>query len=341
MATLGERERDLATAERALAALTDEIDRTGQRHAAATARLNQRLAVLRDNERQAAELTRAVMRADGQRARLQEAIAGAEASLVDKQTALAAAAVEVADAERTLSHRGAEIARTTARLQEAQTRLAELDGEVDHALLAKAAGELSGRRDALTKDVAALDEEIQRKGPLAESAVTLATRVAELEDQLLRLTREREQAAAAVRDAHHQLDLVEADRDLAEREHARLVEQVNALDARKADTEGKLASLDAEVNQKESVFATLEVLKKEQGFLRQLIGAMVDDGSAAHERIRALRQESETLLAQQLELEKDLIGKQTEVQLLDKAIVAKNRSLEDKDPPDVSNARSF
>jgi hypothetical protein len=34
------------------------------------------------------------------------------------------------------------------------------------------------------------------------------------------------------------------------------------------------------------------------------------------------------------------MGKQTEVQLLDKEIVAKNRSLEEKEP-DVSNARSF
>jgi chromosome segregation ATPase len=215
-----------------------------------------------------------------------------------------------------------------------------LEGQVDHTLLAKTTGELSGRRDALAKEVAALDEEIEQKGPLAASATTLSTRVAELEDQLLRLTREREQAAAAVRDARHQLDLVQADRAVAEREHARLTKQVNALDARKAETEGALASLSAEVRQQDSVFATLEVLKKEQGFLRELIGAMLDDGSSARERIRELRQESEALLAQQLELEKDLFGKQTEIQLLDKEIVAKNRSLEEKEP-DVSNARSF
>jgi hypothetical protein len=67
---------------------------------------------------------------------------------------------------------------------------------------------------------------------------------------------------------------------------------------------------------------------------------MLDDGSAARDRIRDLRQESESLLAQQLELEKELIGKQTEIQMLDKAIVAKSRSLEVKEP-DVSNARSF
>jgi predicted nucleic acid-binding Zn-ribbon protein len=82
------------------------------------------------------------------------------------------------------------------------------------------------------------------------------------------------------------------------------------------------------------------VLKKEQGFLRELIGAMLDDGSTARDRIRDLRQESEALLAQQLELEKQLVGKQTEIQMLDKAIVAKSRSLEGKEP-DVSNARAF
>jgi chromosome segregation ATPase len=320
--------------------LADEVGQTEQRHAAATAQLNHRLAVLRDSERQAVGLARAVTRADGRLARLQEAAAGAQASLVERQIALAAAAVGLADAERTLSHRGAEIARTTARLEEAQTRLAGLEGQVDHALLAKETGELSGRHDALTKQVAALDEEIERKGPLAESALTLGKRVAELEDQLLRLTREREQAAAAVRDAQNQLDRIAADRAVAEREHARLIEQASELDGRRAATEATLASLNAEVRQQDSVFATLEVLKKEQGFLRELIGAMVDDGSAARERIRELRQESETLLAQQLELEKELAGKQTEIQMLDKAIVAKSQSLKEGEP-DVSNARSF
>ena len=339
MGVLGERDRDLAAADHALSALTARIDQTERRHASATAQLNQRLAVLRDHERQAAELTRVVMHAGGQLARLKEAAAAAQANLLNQQTALAAAEVNLADAQRTLSHHGVEIARTTVRLEEAQTRLASLEGQVDHTLLAKATGELSGRRDALTKEVAALDEEIEQKGPLAASATTLGTRVAELEDQLLRLTREREQAAAAVRDARHQLDLVQADRTVAEREHTRLTKQVNALDARKEETEGALASLSAEVRQQDSVFATLEVLKKEQGFLRELIGAMLDDGTTARERIRELRQESETLLAQQLELEKDLIGKQTEIQLLDKEIVAKNRSLEKE--PDVSNARSF
>ena len=68
--------------------------------------------------------------------------------------------------------------------------------------------------------------------------MTLNTRVAELEDQLLRLTREREQAAAAVREAERELELVNADRDQAEREHARLAEAMDELGARKAETEG-------------------------------------------------------------------------------------------------------
>ena len=92
------------------------------------------------------------------------------------------------------------------------------------------------------QEVAALDQEIERKGPLAESALTLSARVAELEDQLLRLTREREQAAAAVRDAQRELELVEADRALVEREHARLVERVDELGARKAETEAARAA---------------------------------------------------------------------------------------------------
>jgi chromosome segregation ATPase len=341
MGVLGERDRDLAAANQRLAALADEIAATAQRHAAATAQLNRRLAVLRDHEREAAELARAVMSTEGRLARLQEAVAGAEANLVDKQTALAAAEVELADAERSLSQRGAEFARATAHVEGARAQLAELEGQVDHALLAKETGELGARRDALVQEVASLDQEIERKGPLAESALTLSTRVPELEDQLLRLAREREQAASAVRDAQRELQQVEAERDRAGREHARLLEQVDELDARKAATETALASLNADVRHQESVFATLEVLKKEQGFLRELIGAMLDDGSAARDRIRDLRQESDSLLAQQLELEKQLIGKQTEIQMLDKAIVAKSRSLEEKEEPDVSNARSF
>jgi chromosome segregation protein len=340
MTVLGARDRDLTAANQALAALTQRIADAEQRHDAATAQLNQRLALLGAHERRAAELQRAVMHADGGLARLQQAAAAAETDLAERQTVLAAAEVELADAERKLSHRGTAITEATARLERAQARLAELEGQVDHALLARDAGELSARRDALAQEVAALDQEIARKGPLAESAMTLNTRVAELEDQLLRLTREREQAAAAVREAERALELVQADRDLAEREHARLLEVVDALGARKAETEAALASLNAEVRHQDSVFATLEVLKKEQGFLRELIGTMLDDGSTERDRIRNLRQESEALFAQQLELEKQLIGKQTEIQVLDKAIMAKSQALEEE-KPGVSSARAF
>jgi chromosome segregation ATPase len=340
MSVLGERDRDLTAANQALAVLAQQIVDAEQHNAVVTARLNQRLVLLGAHERQGAELARAVMHADGKLARLQQAAVGAEAHLVKRQTALAAAEVELANAVRMLSQRGVAIAQATARLEQAQTQLAELDGQIDHALLAKEAGELNERRDALAQEVAALDQEIERKGPLAESAMTLNTRVAELEDQLLRLTREREQAAAAMREAERELELVNADRDLAAREHARLVEALDELGARKSETEGALASLSADVRHQESVFATLEVLKKEQGFLRELIGAMLDDGSTARDRVRDLRQESEALLAQQLELEKQLIGKQTEIQMLDKAIMTKSQALEEE-KPGVSSARAF
>lgn len=342
MSVLAARDRDIVSANQQLASLTQRITEAEQRYAEAADQLNRRLALLRDHERAAAELARDVMHANGELARLQEAAANAEADLTQKRTALAAAEVALADADRSLSQRNTQIAQVTTRLEQAEAQLADLQGQVDHALLAKETGELSARRDALVQEVAALDEEIERKGPLAESAMTLSTRVAELEDQLLRLTRDREQAAAAVREAERELEMVRAERDLAERDHARLLEAVDALDARKTETEATLASLNAEVRHQESVLATLEVLKKEQGFLRELIGSMIDDGSATRDRIRTLRQESEALLAQQLELEKQLIGKQTEIQMLDKAIMAKSQTLdEDDEKPGVSSARAF
>jgi chromosome segregation ATPase len=130
-----------------------------------------------------------------------------------------------------------------------------------------------------------------------------------------------------------------AERDQATDEHARLVAQADDLNARRAEAEAELASLTAEVRHQDSVFATLDVLKKEQGFLRELIGSMLDEGGVARDRVRQLRQESETLVAQQLELEKQLIGKQAEIDILDKAIVAKSEGLERE--PGVSDARSF
>jgi chromosome segregation ATPase len=339
MAVLGERDRDLASANGALAEVDRRIAQAEQDWTEVTARLNRRMAVLRDREQEAVVLARAVQAADGRVARLEDQVAGAEAELIDRQTALAVVGVELAQAERTFAHQDAEVAKASEQARMAQAQLAELRGRVDHALLAEEVAELSGRLEALTREVAALDQEIERKGPLAESAMTLNTRVAELEDQLLRLTREREQSAAAVRQAQRELELATAGRDQAADEHAGLVEQVAALDARKEQTEADLARLNAEVRHQNSVFATLEVLKKEQGFLRQLIGSMVDEGSVAHDRVRELRQESEALVAQQLDLEKQLIGKQAEIDVLEKAIATKSQSLEQE--PSVRDARAF
>jgi chromosome segregation ATPase len=129
------------------------------------------------------------------------------------------------------------------------------------------------------------------------------------------------------------------DRDKAAADHAELLGQIDALAGRKEQLTTELAGLDAEVRHQEAVFATLEVLKKEQGFLRELIGSMVDEGSAARDRVRDLRQESEALFAQQLEIEKELVGKQAELDVIDKAILAKSQELEGK--PAVSDARAF
>jgi chromosome segregation ATPase len=339
MAVLGERDRDLAAANAALGEADRRIAEAEQNRTAATARLNQRLAVLRDREQEAVALDRAVQAASGRLARLEDGVAGAQGALIDQQTALAVIGVEIAQAQRTFAHRDAEAAKATEAAGIAQAQLAELQGRVDHAFLAEDVTGLSSRREALTQQVAALDREIERKGPLAESAMTLNTRVAELEDQLLRLTREREQAAAAVRQAERDLELAAAGRDLAADEHARLAEQVAALATRKEQTEADLARLNADVRHQDSVFATLEVLKKEQGFLRELIGSMVDEGSVAHDRVRELRQESEALVAQQLDLEKELIGKQAEIDVLEKAIMTKSQGLDSE--AGVSNARAF
>src|SRR5918996_331438 len=339
MAVLGERDRDLATANSALAEVDRRIAEAEQDRAEGTARPHRGMGVVRDREQEAVALARAVQTADGRLARLEDQVAGAEAELIDRETALAVVGVELAQAERTFAHQDAEAAKATEQARTAQAQLAELRGRIDHALLAEDVASLNGRRAALSQEVAAPDQEIERKGPLAESAMTLNTRVAELEDQLLRLTREREQAAAAVRKAQRELELAQAGRDQAADEHAELVEQVAALDARKEQTEADLARLNAEVRHQNSVFATLEVLKKEQGFLRELIGSMVDEGSVAHDRVRELRQESEALVAQQLDLEKQLIGKQAEIDVLEKAIATKSQRQERE--RSVRDARAF
>jgi hypothetical protein len=87
------------------------------------------------------------------------------------------------------------------------------------------------------------------------------------------------------------------------------------------------------------VYATLEVLKKEQDFLRGLVGSMLDDGKTARQQVDDLRTESTALLAQRLELQKDLASKQAQVDVLDKAIAAKDQEVDGGHG--VRNARSF
>jgi AMMECR1 domain-containing protein len=111
------------------------------------------------------------------------------------------------------------------------------------------------------------------------------------------------------------------------------------LREQRSDAETTLAGLSAEVRHQESVFATLEVLKMEHDFLRGLIGTMVAEGHDARQAVDELRMESAALLSRRLEIEKELIGKQAEVELLDKAILAKGAKLEAD--AGVSSARAF
>ena len=165
--------------------------------------------------------------------------------------------------------------------------------------------------------------------------------MAELEDQLLRLTRERSAAAVALREAEARARAWPRRSAIWRRTSTReLVAQADDLNgAEGPQAEAELAALGAEVRHQDSVFATLEVLKKEQDFLRELIGSMIDEGGVARDRVEELRQESASLVAQQLELEKELIGKQAEIDVLDKAIVAKSESLDAE--RGVSSARAF
>jgi predicted GNAT family acetyltransferase len=122
-------------------------------------------------------------------------------------------------------------------------------------------------------------------------------------------------------------------------EYAELVDQVVDLRGQKAAAEAELAALGAEVKHQDSVFATLEVLKKEQDFLRGLIGTMLDEGQEARDQVDELRLESAALLNRKLTLERELISRQAEIDVLDKAILAKDRDRDDE--PGVSAARAF
>jgi hypothetical protein len=66
---------------------------------------------------------------------------------------------------------------------------------------------------------------------------------------------------------------------------------------------------------------------------------MLDDGKAARQQVDDLRTESAALLAQRLDLQKDLTSKQAQVEVLDKAIASKDQALDAG--RGVRNARSY
>ena len=206
-------------------------------------------------------------------------------------------------------------------------------------MLATDVVKLTARQAELTKQVAALEADVARKGPLAESAVALTKRVSELQDQIVDLSRDRAQAEAKLQQARSDLRLVLADRDLAADEQAKLAGKVSELRGQKADLDAQLNELGAEVRHQDSVYATLEVLKKEQDFLRGLVGSMLDDGKTARQQVDDLRTESAALLTQRLELQKELATKQAQVEVLDKTIGAKDQEVDAGHR--VRSARSF
>jgi len=111
------------------------------------------------------------------------------------------------------------------------------------------------------------------------------------------------------------------------------------VDEARSELEAKLNELGAEVRHQDSVFATLEVLKKEQDFLRGLVGSMLDEGKDVRQQVDDLRVESASLLAQRIEIQKELASKQAQVQVLDKAIMAKDQEVDGG--RGVRSARSF
>jgi chromosome segregation protein len=339
MGVLGERDRELADSGNALAALGQRTADEEARHASVTARLNHRMARLGLIERQMVDGERALQKVGVQAQQAGERLSAAEALLAERQAERGQLELAVAEAGRDLGRQGVELARTDQQLAAAQAELATVSGALEHAVLAQDVTSLRAEQATLTDQVAALDQEIEQKGPLAESALSLNMRVAELEQQLLDLTRERDQTALALRQTEAELSLAESDRERAQGEYQQLADQVVELRGQKAAVETDLAALNAEVRHQDSVFATLEVLKKEQDFLRGLIGTMVVEGQGAREQVDQLRVESAALLTQRLEIEKDLIGKQAQIELLDKSILAKGGTLEADG--DVSSARAF
>ena len=339
MTVLGERDHDVARTGAALATVEDRLAGQQTRYEATTGRLNHRLQLLGEIERQTAESDRHLQNLVGQVARGTDQLAAIQSDMIDKQTALAQVQVEQAQAERSGRREIKDLAETEQRLKGTQGQLAEVEGQLEHAVLASDVIKLTGQRAELSQQVAALEQEIKRKGPLADSAVALSTRVAGLQDQIVDLTRDRDQAASKLQRTQADLDMAEADRKLAVADYDKLVQKVSGLRGQKADLEIRLTDLGAEVKHQDSVFATLEVLKKEQDFLRGLVGGMLDEGKEARQQIDDLRVESASLVAQRLEIQKELASKQAQSETLDKAIMAKDEKLDGQ--PGVRNARSF
>ena len=67
---------------------------------------------------------------------------------------------------------------------------------------------------------------------------------------------------------------------------------------------------------------------------------MLDEGKDARHRSTICASESASLLAQRIENQKELVGKQAQIEILDKAIMAKDQALE-AEHPGCSSARAF
>jgi chromosome segregation ATPase len=104
-------------------------------------------------------------------------------------------------------------------------------------------------------------------------------------------------------------------------------QDIARLGAEQSDARMELLAVQGELRHQQSVFDTLELLKKEHDFLRGLIGSMLDEGLQAREQIEQLREESQSLLARKLEIEGTLASKREEVNSLDQAILDKSRTL--------------
>ena len=309
------------------------------RSASVTGRLNHRLLLLGQIERQTADGGRDLERQTARVATATDRLAATESELIDRQTALAQVEVELAEAQRIQSHQAVELARTDQRLAATRTELGQVESRLEHAVLATDVAKLTARRAELTQQVALLDEDIRRKGPLAESAIVLTGRVSELQGQIVDLTRDRAQTELELHRVQTELRLAQADRNLAADEYTKLVGKVSNLRGQHSELEAKLNALGADVRHQDLVFATLEVLKKEQDFLRGLVGSMLDEGKDVRQQVDELRVESASLLAQRIEIQKELAGKQAQVEILDKAIMAKDQEVDNG--RGVRSARSF